>query len=135
MGQPMIYLDANVVIRLVEGDDTTRAPLIARLAATLGVPRSLATSRLSRLECRTNPLRQGDAATLAHFDVFFAGIELEMVEVGPAIIERATELRAQLNLKTPDAIHYASAIEIGATVFLTGDKALARCTEVVVEVL
>ena len=46
----MIYLDANVVIRLVEGDAVTRAPLVARLSTSLKVPSSLATSRLSRLE-------------------------------------------------------------------------------------
>jgi predicted nucleic acid-binding protein len=58
-----------------------------------------------------------------------------MVEVGAAVIERATELRARYNLKTPDAIHYATAIEVGATTFLTGDRALSRCSEVPVEAL
>lgn len=131
----MIYLDANVVIRLVEGDATTRAPLVARLAASLGVPGSLVTSRLTRLECRTKPLRAGDAATLTAFDVFFAGIELNLVEVGAGVVERATGLRARYGLKTPDALHYATAIEVGATAFLTGDRALSRCSEVPVEVL
>ena len=28
------------------------------------------------------------------------------------------------NLKTPHALHYATAVEVGATVFLTGDRAL-----------
>jgi predicted nucleic acid-binding protein len=131
----VIYLDANVVIRLVEGDAATRTPLIARLAASLGVSGSLVTSRLTRLECRTKPLRAGDAATLAAFDVFFAGAELILVEVSAAVIERATDLRAKYNLKTPDALHYATSIEAGAAVFLTGDRALSRCVEVPVEVL
>ena len=39
----------DLEIRLVEGDAATRAPLEARLASSLGVPGSLATSRLSRL--------------------------------------------------------------------------------------
>lgn len=135
MGRPLIYLDANVVIRLVEGDSATRTPLVARLAATLGVPRSLVTSRLARLECRSKPLRAGDLVTLAQFDVFFAGVELVIVELGPAVVERATELRALYNLKTPDAIHYASAVEVGASVFLTGDRGLSRCSEIPVELL
>jgi len=124
-----------VVIRLVEGDAPTRAPLAARLAASLGLPGTLVTSRLTRLECRSKPMRAGDLATLSRFDVFFAGVELVVVEVDPAVIERATELRARYNLKSPDAIHYASAVEIGATVFLTGDRGLSRCSEVPVEVL
>lgn len=124
-----------MVIRLVEGDAATRAPLVARLAASLGLPGSLVTSRLTRLECRSRPLRAGDLATLAQFDVFFAGVELLVVEVGTAVIERATDFRARYNLKTPDAIHYASAVEVGATVFLTGDRGLSRCSEVPVEIL
>ena len=124
-----------MVIRLVEGDAATRAPLVARLAASLGLPGSLVTSRLTRLECRSRPMRAGDLATLAQFDVFFAGVELLIIEVGPAVIERATDLRARYNLKTPDAIHYTSAVEVSATVFLTGDRGLSRCSEVPVEIL
>ena len=135
MGRPLIYLDANVVIRLVEGDAATRAPLVARLAPALGVPGSLVTSRLTRLECRSKPLRAGDLATLGKFDVFFAGVELVVAELSPAVVERATDLRARYNLKTPDALHYATAVEAGASVFLTGDRALSRCSEVPVEVL
>lgn len=123
------------MIRLVEGDAAARAPLAARLAPSVGVPGSLVTSRLTRLECRTKPLRAADAAALAAFDVFFGGVELTLIEVGAAVVERATELRARYNLKTPDALHYATAIEAGATVLLTGDRALSRCSEVPVEVL
>jgi predicted nucleic acid-binding protein len=95
----------------------------------------LVTSRLTRLECRSKPLRAGDLVTLTQFDVFFAGVELVLAEVSPAVVERATDLRARYNLKTPDAIHYATAVEVGATVFLTGDRVLSRCSEVPVEVL
>ena len=90
---------------------------------------------MTRLECRSRPLRAGDLATLAQFDVFFAGVELLVVEVDTAVIERATDLRARYNLKTPDASHYAAAVEVGATAFLTGDRGLSRCSEVPVEIL
>ena len=95
-------------------DTATRAPLEARLAASLGVAGSLVTSRLTRLECRSKPMRAGDLATLAQFDVFFAGVELVLAELSPAVVERATELRARYNLRTPDALHYATAVESGA---------------------
>jgi hypothetical protein len=38
-------------------------------------------------------------------------------------------------VKTPDAIHLATAWQQRADVFLTGDAALARCREAPVEVL
>jgi predicted nucleic acid-binding protein len=135
VGRPLIYLDANVVIRLVEGDAATRAPLVARLTPALGVPGSLVESQLTRLECRSKSLRAGDLVTLTQFDVFFAGVELVLVEVSAAVVERATELRAKYNLRTPDALHYATAVEVGTAMFLTGDRGLSRCSEVPVEVL
>jgi predicted nucleic acid-binding protein len=131
----VIYADANVIIRLIEGDSATRAPLEARLAPLRGTGRFLLTSRLSRLECRVKPLRSGDSALLALFDAFFAGAEVALLDVTEPVLEKATEIRAALNLKTPDAIHLASAILAGATAFLTGDRNLARCTEVSVEIL
>jgi len=131
----LIYLDANVVIRLVEGDAATLAPLAARLQPLLGVANSVLTSRLSRIECRTKPLQNQDAKTLAQFEVFFSGVELALAEVSATVIERATELRAKYGLKTPDALHYATAIEFGAKVFLTGDKTFVRCNEIPVEVI
>lgn len=67
--------------------------------------------------------------------MFYAGVELILVEVGAAVVERATDLRARYNLKTPDALHYATAVEVGAALFLTGDRALSRCSEVPVELL
>jgi len=72
---------------------------------------------------------------LAQFDVFFSGVEISLIEVTASVVELATEIRAKHNLKTPDALHYASAMEARANVFLTGDRVLARCSDVAVEIL
>lgn len=94
----MIYADANVVIRLLEGDASTRAPLEVRLLPFRRMPRFLLTSRLTRLECRVKPMRSGDKGLLALYDAFFAGPEVQMLEVTEPILEKATEIRALLNL-------------------------------------
>lgn len=127
----MIYLDANVIIRFLEGDPATRSPVEARLHGAS----SLMTSRLSRLECRCHPLRIGDQRLLGLYEGFFAARELMLTDVSAEVIERATELRAQWNLRTPDAIHLASAVLFGASVFLTGDRLLTRCTSMPVEII
>jgi predicted nucleic acid-binding protein len=106
--------------------------MAARLRALPATTR-LATSRLSRLECRSKPIRDRDAALLARYDATFTNARI--VEVTAAIIERATELRARYGFRSPDAIHLATAIDGGADVFLTGDTELARCTEIAVNVL
>ena len=131
----MIYLDANVVIRLIEGDAATRAPLEARLLPLRGTGRFILTSRLTRLECRVKPLRAGDTILLGLFDSFFASAEMELADLTAAVIEKATDLRATFNFKTPDSLHLASAIIGGASSFLTGDRNFARCTEIPVELL
>lgn len=131
----MIYVDTNIVIRLMEGDARTRAPLYSRLLPFRGTGRFIITSRLTRLECRVKPLRTKDVALLALYDAFFTSAEVEILELTPQVIEKATELRAALNLKTPDAVHLASAIVAGAQAFLTQDSDFARCTEISVEVL
>jgi predicted nucleic acid-binding protein len=131
----VIYADANVIIRLIEGDAATRAPLEARLLPFKGTTGFLHTSRLSRLECRVKPLRAADTKLLALYDAIFASAEVVVLELTRGVVEKATELRATLNVKTPDALHLASAILCGATAFLTGDKGLARCSEIPVEVL
>ncbi len=93
----MIYLDANVVIRFLEGDAATRAPREARLLPLRGSGRFMLTSRLSRLECRCKPIRMGNMTLLALYDAFFAGPEVEVLELSSAVIEKATDLRAALN--------------------------------------
>jgi predicted nucleic acid-binding protein len=90
---------------------------------------------MSRLECRVKPLSAGDSVLLSLFDSFFGSTEVELAELTAAVVEKATDLRATFNFKTPDALHLASAIVGGATSFLTGDRNFTRCTEIPVEVL
>ena len=126
------YLDACSLIYLTEGAVGWRSAVEARLR-TLPTTAGLMTSRISRLECRSKPTRDRDAALLARYDAAFA--RTRVVDVTAAIIERATELRARYGFRSPDAIHLATAIDEGADVFITGDAALARCTEIAIDVL
>lgn len=130
------YLDASVIIYSVEGAAPLRAKVLARIAAVEASPEGVTiTSRLSRLECRVKPLREGAADLLARFEEFFTRDRLLVAEIGAEVVERATELRATHGFKTPDAIHLATAIANGADTFLTGDAALRRCSDVSVELL
>jgi hypothetical protein len=85
MGRAVIYADTNVIIRLIEGDASTRAPLEARLRHFRGTGRFLITSQLSRLECRTKPMRDGNKALLMLFDAFFASADVEVLPLTIAV--------------------------------------------------
>lgn len=131
----MIYADANVIIRLLEGRPAVRAPIESRLLPLRGTAGFLVTSRLSRLECRCKPLREANVPLLALYDTFFASSEVVVLEIDANVVERATELRASLKVRTPDAIHLASGILAKVSTFLTGDRGLSRCTALAVEIV
>lgn len=54
---------------------------------------------------------------------------------GVPLAEQAADLRARYNLRTPDAVQIATAIDTGCDAFLTNDIALKRVTEICVIVL
>jgi predicted nucleic acid-binding protein len=129
-----VYLDACCFIYLVEGHPSWRSVVEERIRQ-LDPTASLITSQLSRLECRTKPMRDGDHALLDRYDALFAASRVAVLEVTAAIIDRATAIRARYGFKAPDAIHLATAVHSGASTLWTGDASLARCADVTAVVL
>jgi uncharacterized protein len=126
-----IYLDAAPVIYIVE----TTPHFLARVDARLKQPGVVqVASEFTRMECRVHPIRIGDAVLLKDYDDYFQNSVTEIVAISRAVIDRATEIRAHFNFKTPDSIHLA-AVESGCDVFYTGDHRLARFTGITIEVV
>jgi predicted nucleic acid-binding protein len=130
-----LYLDASAIIYSLEGASAVREAAVRVIEQAEAAPCAVITSRLSRLECRVKPLRDGRQDVLALHDAFFSRPGLVLADVSAGVIERATELRARHGFKTPDALHLATALIEGADSFLTGDGALARCPDLRVIVL
>jgi predicted nucleic acid-binding protein len=83
------------------------------------------TSTITIAECLVLPYRQKDYALAAQYLVLFRNFpHLSALAVTGEIAERAASLRAQHNLKTPDAIQLATALLSDARFFLTNDEAL-----------
>lgn len=126
-----LYLDASAIIYMLEGHphfgDPTQRRVLQHLEESTA---KVVTSRISRLECRVRPLRDGNPGLLAEYERFFVGDRLELMDVTTETIERATDLRARYRFKSVDALHLATAIEHGAAGVLTGDPAWRRCDEV-----
>lgn len=132
----LLYLDTCCIIYLIEAAGPFHAAAVQRIMAYNTVPgTTLVASRLARLECRTKPVREADAALLARYEALFAAQRFRIAEISPAVVESATDLRARYGFKTPDAIHLATAILEKADTFFTGDAQLGRCAEIRVEVL
>jgi predicted nucleic acid-binding protein len=132
----LLYIDTCCIIYLIEAAAPFHATVARRLMTHSATPgATLVTSRLARLECRTKPLRDNDGALLGRYETFFGAQRFRLLELSPAVIERATDLRAKYGFKTPDALHLATAILENVNVVLTGDRELEKCTEVPIEVI
>ncbi len=133
------FLDASALIYLVEGDALSAAAVkqqLLQLAATAQASGSgirLAISRLSWLECRVGPLRRSDPTALERFEGFFCRPDPQWVELTAAVVEQATLLRADHNLRTPDALQAACCQQLGpSAVMVTGDADFQRVTGLLV---
>lgn len=123
-----LYWDANVFIRLVEGNDPVSDQLGRLLAYALVEGHvSIHSSALTLAETLVHPLRKNDRELLDTYrDFFDPNGSLEIAEVDRSILEEAAKIRSQLEaLKLPDAIHIATARKLDCTHFVTGDKRLA----------
>ncbi len=125
-----IFLDTAPIIYLVQHVEPYLGFLTARL--TEGSPVQVC-GELTRLEARVKPIRSNDAILLKAFDAYFSDIIEEIVPLSRAVVDRATELRAKYNFRTPDALQLASAMISGCDLFLTNDSRLLQCTEITVE--
>jgi predicted nucleic acid-binding protein len=95
------------------------------------------TSVLTLAEVLSHPLRVGDAGLEAAYRglLLETGGNLSVVPITAEVAARAAGLRARHNLKTPDALQVASALEAGCEAFLTNDHGLGRVSELRVLVL
>ncbi len=118
-----VYIDSNILIYTIERV-VPYAQMLDPFWQELAAQRAQAiTSELTSLETLVGPMRSGDATLEALFRrVLFRSPTLRLIPVSMGIIERAAHLRARLpGLKTPDAIHAATALEEGVATFITND--------------
>jgi len=84
---------------------------------------SIVTSVVTLLEVMVQPIRNGDEALAKDYqDILLHGANIKVIPVTITIAQVAAELRAESRLKTPDAVHLATALEHQAAAFLTNDR-------------
>lgn len=83
------------------------------------------TSTITLLEVLIHPFRQDNSHLAQQYREILLNAEgLTTLSVTPEIAELAARLRAEHNLRTPDAVLMATALHVGASYFLTNDAAL-----------
>lgn len=112
-------------------------PSVAPIMNELAQERiAVVTSVLALLEAQTGALQRGDELRARKYAELFTNTEgVFLLEVSVSIASRAARLRARHGLRTPDAIHLATALEAAASAFVTTDRRLARVRELPLRVL
>ena len=108
-----VYLDTVAVIYAVERHPLFFGLLRPLLAAVQAGQLDLATSELTLMETLVGPLRAGNAALAAAYEGFFQQSGVRLLPVSQTALRAAAQLRADTKLRTPDAIHLASATLAG----------------------
>lgn len=116
------YLDTCCVIYLLEDVPGFSKAMRAHLANNADV--ILCVSPLVRLEALIKPLAEGNQALVQDYEDFLA--VQQWLSVSDSEFDHATRLRAMHRLKTPDALHLATALCHSCTEFWTNDDRLGN---------
>ena len=119
-----IYVDAQIVIYSTDGH-----PVYAPICYPVWQPGASHTvsSDLILAETLVGPLRNNDTALLARRENLWLQPNTRLLPVTQDILREAARLRAQIvGLKTPDAIHAATALLHGSALFVTNDRGFQR---------
>jgi predicted nucleic acid-binding protein len=131
-----VYLDANSFIYSIERIDPYRGILDTLWQAVSFGQFTVVTSELTLLEVLVKPLRVGDVTTATAFrTVLRNSPDVQMLPITQPVLEKAASLRATMNIKTPDAIHAATALLNGCALFVTNDSTFRRLSNLAVTVL
>lgn len=93
-------------------------------------------SVITLTEVLVQPLRQKDHILASDYhDLLFRGANFQLFSLLPTSAETAAELRAKYNLRTPDALQIATALDNGCDAFLCNDNGLKRVSEIEILIL
>jgi predicted nucleic acid-binding protein len=97
---------------------------------------AVCSSVITLTEVLVQPFRQNNP-TLAndYRDLLFNAGNFRLLSLTASIAELAAELRAKYNLRTPDALQIATALDNGCDAFLCNDNGLRRVTELKILIL
>lgn len=120
-----IYLDTNIFIFALEGEDAELRRVLVELFSTAQQKDEIrfVTSLITVSEALVRPYRLGHADLIDQYErTLLDSPWLQNIPIDLSILQTAAILRAQnLSLKLPDAIHLVTAFLLGCSVFLTAD--------------
>jgi predicted nucleic acid-binding protein len=125
LGSGLVGLDTPPFIYFIE-EHPKYLPVVRPVfaAMTKGTLTGV-TSALTLMETLVQPYRAGNAPLAGQYEAFLTRSQgLRLDEVTSPILRAAAQLRAVHGIKTPDALHLATALIARCPVYLTNDRNL-----------
>lgn len=124
----IVYADTSVFIYTIE-EHPDYYDLLQPLWLKFQTEKlELVSSELTLLETLVVPLRKADTELVETYEQLFLMSRMQLLPITRTRLKAAAHLRATTKLKTPDAIHAATALSSGCTVFLTNDSQFRTVT-------
>ncbi|MBK8466384.1 MAG: type II toxin-antitoxin system VapC family toxin [Chloracidobacterium sp.] len=121
LAESSIFLDSCLAIYLVEENIAFATKLESALATR--ADSRICISPLTQLECLVVPLREHNQALIDKFENWFRMVDI--LPMTSEVFRKAAQLRADFtSLKTPDALHLATALHLNCDEFWTNDLRL-----------
>lgn len=122
-----VYLDTNAIIYSVEKIAPYDGLLLPVWTAARSGAFTVISSELALLETLVKPFQLGDTVLEGLYRTLLtAARDTRLIPIDNLILEDAARLRASVRIKTPDAIHAASALRVGVELFVSNDPAFQR---------
>ena len=135
-GGAVIGLDTTPLIYFIE-KNATYHPLVRPFFVALANGQfTVVTSTITLIETLVHPIRNNHHEIARRYrEILLNTSHLTTFDVSPDIAQKAAEIRAQYQIRTPDAIQLAAALQGSATFFLTNDHDLKKFAEITVVVV
>ena len=130
-----VYVDTAVLIYTMEENTDyfdLLKPLWIKFQAQ-GI--ELISSELILMEVLVLPLRNNNESLISDYEQLLLNSAMQLIPVEQAILRQAASLRANNSLKTPDAIHAATAMAVNCDLFITNDRGFRNLAELPVVIL
>ena len=131
-----VYIDTVTVIYAVEQAPTYGVLLNPLWNSLQAGNLEVLTSELTLMETLIMPIRNSDTFLVNAYERLLRSPQMHLVPISQTILKEAAKLRATTpSLRTPDAIHIATATTSGCTQFLTNDRQLRTVANLPVVIL
>lgn len=131
----VVYLDTSPIIYSVEKHADYWQILTSLWQSLKAKEIEVLTSELTLLETLVQPIKQNNTNLVSAYETLLTKTEIKLLPINLDVLRESANLRASINLKTPDAIHASSAFSANCTHFVTNDDGFKRLKHIDVIIL